>query len=93
MAEIVGGILAVWIVTYIWSLMILGGAEPHKRAIGTVLAAWATILLITMVSANVVWGIVVYTPGALIVAVERYFHYKKHWIDTDPETDLTETFR
>ena len=85
----VGGILAMLLLSSIISAFAFKSFEPHKRAVATVLTAWAIgTMLYGLNTGNWGWGASIYAFGALAAFAERLRRYNKHWKDDDHLTDV-----
>lgn len=88
---VVGGILAMLLLSIIISAFAFKSLEPHKRAIATVLTAWVIGTgLYGYNSGNFGWAAFIYGVGAAVAFWERLRHYNKHWRS---DTELMDTFR
>ena len=90
-----GGILAVAIVALIVSQFAYRQFEPHRRAIFTAGTAWVICAVIggSVLKGGFLVGLIAYSIGAVVIGIERYVHYSKHWTDEPGSSDLTDTFR
>lgn len=89
-----GSLIVSLAVAWTISLFAFRRMPPHQRAIFTAGAAWLVCAAIWgfILPSGFYGGMVGFSLGAVVVGVERYIHYSKHWSD-DPETsDLTDKF-
>lgn len=90
-----GGLIVVLAVAWIISLFAFRNMTPHKRAIFTAGAAWLICAAVWsfILPSGFYGGLVGFSIGAVIVGIERYVHYSKHWTDEPDSSDLSDTFR
>ncbi len=90
-----GGLIVVATVALILSQFLYRQAEPHRRAIYTSGTAWLLCAGIWsfFLPSGFYGGLIGFSIGAVVVGIERYIHYSKHWTDDPETTELTDTFR
>lgn len=90
-----GGLIVVLAVAWTISLFAFRRMPPHRRAIFTAGAAWLVCAAIWsfILPSGFYGGLVGFSLGAVVVGVERYIHYSKHWTDESETTGIGETFR
>lgn len=76
-----GTIIAIWALALIISTFAFRRMPPNARAIVTTGTAWAIYSAVAAFG----WGFLLTLTfsgiAAVIVAVERYIHYSRHWVD------------
>lgn len=90
-----GGLIVVLAVAWTISLFAFRRMPPHRRAIFTAGSAWIVCAAVwgVFLTGSFYTGLVGFSIGAVVVGIERYIHYSKHWTDEPEATDLTDTFR
>lgn len=90
-----GGLIVVAAFALIISQFLFKSYPPHRRAILTAGLAWVVCAAIWgfFLPSGIYGGLVGFSLGAVIVGVERFVHYSKHWTDDAESTELTDTFR
>ena len=90
-----GGFLVVLMVAMIISQFAFRRAEPHRRAILTAGTAWIICAGIWgfILPAGFYGGLIGFSVGAMLVGVERYIHYSKHWTDEPEISESADIFR
>lgn len=90
-----GGLIVALAVALIVSQFFFKSFPPNKRAIFTAASAWVICAAIwgLFLPVGFYGALVGFSIGAMLVGVERYMHYSKHWTDEPGSSDLTDTFR
>lgn len=91
---IAGATLAMFILSWLISLVVYKRFEPIQRAVATVLTAYGIAVLVygSQDGGQYIEAMLIYGVGAVIVFFERKRRYEKHWVDEKP-SEWYETFR
>lgn len=88
-----GSIIAIAILSMLLSLFAYKSLEPIKRAVATVMTAYAiAVLIYGMGSGHFGEALFFYGIGAVVIFFERRRHYEKHWTEEE-RSEWYETFR